>query len=73
MKFIIKCFIFTLLLISLMQMKFGEVTLETKTYQALAQSQLTVFIGDVARKAVHLGRQLKHEVEQKFQDGNDKN
>lgn len=56
-----------------MQMKFGEVTLETKTYQALAQSQLTVFIGDVARKAVHLGRQLKHEVEQKFQDGNDKN
>ena len=66
LKFIFKCFLATLLLISLLQIKVGDKTLEGKFYQTLAQSQLTSFLSDVAHRAVHLGRQAKQEIEQKL-------
>jgi len=63
-KFVLKTFLASLLLISLMQIKIGETTVESRAYQLAAQSKFTHFLSDVAQGAVVLGKQLKTKFDQ---------
>jgi hypothetical protein len=65
-KFVLKTFLATLLMIALLQIKIGDKTIESRAYQMAAQSKLVFFLGDIARGAVELGKQLKTQVDQAF-------
>lgn len=62
-KFVLKTFLASLLLISLMQIKIGETTVESRAYQLAAQSKFTHFLSDVAQGAIQLGKQLKTKID----------
>lgn len=56
-------FFATLAIIAIMQIRVGGRTMESKTYQILAQSKFADFLNDVARGTVQLGKQTKDYVE----------
>jgi hypothetical protein len=62
-KFALKMFFATLAIIAIMQIRVGGRTMESKTYQILAQSKFADFLNDVARGTVQLGKQTKDYVE----------
>lgn len=68
LKFVFKTLLATIAVIALMQLKVGEKTIESKTYQMLAQSKLADFLNDVARGSVQLGRQLKEYADQQIKE-----
>lgn len=63
-KFVIKTFLATLLLIALLQIKIGDKTIETRAYQMASQSKFTYFLTDIAHGIIHLSKQLKSQIEQ---------
>jgi hypothetical protein len=58
-KFVIKTFLLTLVVIALMQIKVGGSTIEGKAYAILAESKLTDFLNYVARGIVQLVKEAK--------------
>jgi len=65
-KFVIKTFLATLLLIALMQIKIGDKTIETRAYQMASQSKFTYFLIDIAQGTIQLSKQLKKLIDQAF-------
>ncbi len=65
-KFVLKTFLATLLLIMVLQIKVGDQTIESRAYQMAARSQLTSFIGGVARGIVELGKQAQSQINEAF-------
>lgn len=58
MKFLIKMFLGTMILIYVMQLKVGDRTIESRAYSLLAQSKLTVFINTVAHGLIEVGQEF---------------
>lgn len=63
-KFVIKTFLATLLLIALLQIKIDDKTIEVRAYQMASQSRFTYFLNDIARGTIHLAKQLKNQIDQ---------
>lgn len=66
LKFVFKTLLATVVVIALMQLKVGEKTIESKTYQVLAQSKFADFLNHVAVGAVELGKQAKSYAEEQL-------
>ncbi len=63
-KFVIKTFLATLLLIALLQIKIEDKTIEARAYQMASQSKFTYFLNDIAHGVIHLAKQLKNQIDQ---------
>jgi hypothetical protein len=66
LKFVFKTLFATIVVIALMQLKVGEKTIESKTYQILAHSEFAEFLNHVASGAVELGKQARAYAEEQL-------